>query len=331
MELLDRYLLQIEKFLPLKDREDIIQELKSLLLEDLDNRMMEGGNQDDNLYQVIKEYGEPREVALRYRSDSPIFSREMEPFLYMVLKIVMITTPAAILLAKSIDFLNSGDPFNFINLLINMLYSIPDMFSAAVTAAGFVFILFYLIEKYAKPNIKLDVPEFEPKHLPQVPRKVYKVSLFESIFTIVASIVIIYLLNYQPGLIAIYYDGDSIPLLNNGFTKLLPVINTSILFAAGIAIAHAIKRRKTFITTTLEFMQTVYSGVVLALLASSDIFNTVVIEGYELEIIPRLFVIGASIGATLTILGAIVTYAKVIIARSGSEEFIKNTINKLDK
>ncbi len=145
------------------------------------------------------------------------------------------------------------------------------------------------------------------------------------------SIFILFIINYQTGLIAVYYDGTSVPLLNENFDKLLPLINVCTIFGAGIAVVHVIKRRKTFITTSLQFLQTIFSGIIMILLAKGDIFNEIVIEGYDLEIIPKLFVIGMIIGAIATFIGVFVSYAKVIIERSGSEKYIKDTINKFDK
>lgn len=331
MELLDRYLLQVQRYLPLKDREDTIKELKGLLLEDYDNRIENGENNEDALYNLLKDFGDPKEVALKYRNDAPIISREMEPFLYLVLKIVIITAPAGILLARLIDFASSNETFNLMKILLEVFYSMPAMVEGAIFGAGFVFIMFFLVGRYITPNIVLEVNEFEPNHLPLIPSKVFKVSLFESVFSISAGILFLYLINYQQGLISIYLDGNSYRLLNDHFNDILSFININVMFGIVISFIHVFKRKKTMVTSTLELMSTMFGGAIFLMLATGSIFNEVIIDGYDLDIIPTLFVIGMYVGAVLSFIGGIVIYVKVIIQRSGTEELIKDTIRKLDE
>lgn len=330
MELLDRYLLQVQRYLPLRDRDDTIKELKGLLLEDLDNRIDNGENKEDALYNLLKEFGSPKEVALKYRNDAPIISREMEPFLYLVLKIAMISAPVAILLARLIDFASNSETFDLMKILLEVFYSIPEMVETAIFAGGFVFLIFFLINRYITPNIVLDTMEFEPKHLPLIPKNIFKVSLFESVFSISAGLLSLYLLNYQQGLISIYFDGARYPLLNDHFNDILPFININVMFGIVISFIHVFKRKKTLITSTFEFMSTMFGGAILLMLATGTIFNETIIDGYDLGIIPTLFVIAMYIGAVASFIGGIVIYVKVIIKRSGTEELIKDTIKKLD-
>ena len=46
MELLNRYLNEIKRYLPFKDRDDTLKELENLLLEDLEVRVSNGENKD---------------------------------------------------------------------------------------------------------------------------------------------------------------------------------------------------------------------------------------------------------------------------------------------
>ncbi len=333
MKLLERYLLQVERYLPLKDRKDTTLELKNLLLEDIDSRITEGQPEDDAVYEVLKAFGEPKKVALSYRSDDPIISREMEPILYLVLKIVLIAVPFSILLSTIIGFLNNGLPFDFIDFLVTILKTIPAMFSAALTGVGSTFIVFAIIERFLKPQFleeleKQEIPEFDPLHLPKIPDSVFKVSLVESIIALAGGIIFLYIFNYQPGIIAIYFDGDTVPLLNDSFGRILPMINVSIVFGIFIEVIHLIKRSKTIITSTLELMNKVLITIIYLLLATYDVLNQVILAGYHLEVLGVIFIIGMYIGATTNFFGGIYTYAKVLISQSGKKEIIKDLINK---
>lgn len=333
MKLLERYLLQIEKYLPFKDRKDTIEELKSLLSEEVDHRVMNGQPEEKALYDVIKQFGNPKEVALKYRSDNPIISRELEPFLYQILKIVVIAVPSAILLASIISFFTNGEPFSIAGFALKLLYTIPDLFGAALTAAGAVFVIFVLIERYFKEYIMDELKsegliEFDPKHLPKVPISNFKVSIVGSTMAVMFGLILIYILNYQPGLIAVYMDGVSYPLVTENFTKLLPVINVSLIFGLTIELFHIVKGKKTTITVTFEYIHKILVAIIFLLLASNDILNSVVVEGYTLEVIEKGFVIVMYITATANFLGGTYTYIKALLSKSGKDAVLKDFIEK---
>lgn len=333
MELLKRYLNEIKRYLPFKDRDDTLKELENLLLEDLEVRVSNGENKDTALYDLIKEFGSPKEVALKYRNDQPIISREMEPMLYLILKIVSITVPSGILLATLISSISRTSPLNLFDIFVDIIRAFPEMFSGTLAGIGIVFVIFVVIERFLKDQIieefnDFKILEFDPKNLPKIPVKVFKASLFESLFVITMSILFLYFLNYQQGIISIYYDGTSEELLNEHFNNLLPIINVSVIFAMIIEAIHVIKRKKSLLTTTLAFIQTIFAGIIMILLSRASIFNETIIEGYDLEIIPKLFVIGMIIGAVAHFIGGIVTYIKVLISHSGKGEVVKNFIRK---
>lgn len=315
MELLERYLNQVEHYLLRKDRKDTIDELKSLILEELDVRLEKGENEDEALKEIIKGFGDPKTVALRYRNDQPLIPRHMEPLMYLIIKVLSITIPLTLLLATTIEFFNRPEPYNFMDIILNMVFEIPSIINALVAAIGFVFIASFLVARYLKPDMSEITPVFDPSKLPPIPKSVYKVSLFESLFLIFGSVFFLYLINLQPGLIAIYFDGQSIPLLNENFEKILPYLNLTTVFQLGISITHLYLRRKTFTTTTLEFFDAILRGVVLIFLAKTDIFNLTIIGSYNLTIVPTMFTIGMYIGAIGTFIGATVTYVKVFFAK----------------
>ncbi|MBU1020224.1 MAG: hypothetical protein KJ847_03345, partial [Firmicutes bacterium] len=215
----------------------------------------------------------------------------------------------------TIEFFNRTESYNFMDITLNMVYTIPSIINALVAAIGFVFIANFLVARYLKPEMNENLPAFDPTKLPPIPKDVYKISVFESLFLIFGSVFFLYIINLQPGLIAIYFDGNSVPLLNENFEKILPYFNFTAILQLGIAIAHLYLRRKTFLTTTFEFFHAMLSGVVLIFLASSDVFNTVVIETYDLSIIPTMFTIGMYIGAFGSFIGGFTKYVKVFFAK----------------
>ena len=62
MELIERYVYEVGRHLPRKQRADIQVELKSTLVDTLEDRVEGEPSQDDEI-QLLKEFGPPRKVA----------------------------------------------------------------------------------------------------------------------------------------------------------------------------------------------------------------------------------------------------------------------------
>lgn len=314
MNLIERYLYQVEKYLPRSSRNEIIDELRSLILEQLDDQ---GINPDDDqrVAEVLKNFGEPRKVAASYTKQDDFISRELQPLFYFVVKIVAYTLPITLLFVSMIDYFSNNDTYNVIDFLLSIVYSVPGIIMAMFTSLGIIFIVFTMISRSMSSEDfdELKMPEFDPLKLPKVPTSIYKVSITESIISILFSILFLYILNYQQGIIAVYYEDVRYPLLNENFNQILLFINIGIFAQITIAIVHLYLRQKTFVTKTLEYLHTIYSAVVLFLLASTDIFNQTIIDGYDLSIVPRIFTILLIIGGVAALLGGTVEFLKMFI------------------
>ena len=69
MNLIDKYVVEVGKHLPRKNRADIEAEIRSTLEDMLDERTQATGPADEaTILQVLKEYGAPREVAAKYKT-----------------------------------------------------------------------------------------------------------------------------------------------------------------------------------------------------------------------------------------------------------------------
>lgn len=316
MELLERYLLQVERYLPHKDRKDTIDELRSLLLDQFDSRVEEGLEEYDLIYIIIKEFGYPKDVALKYRSTQPLVSRELEPLMFLIIKIMSVILPVVLLLVNLIEFYNSGETVTVMSMLLESAYTIPDILTTYITALLVVFVTFVVLERYATLPIVVEEKEFDPNSLLPLPKKVYKVSLFETVFNILGDVLILYLINMRQGLITIYFENIAQPLLNTNFEAILLLINISIFLGLAIHIIHLVKRRKNFTTATMELFHRVYAVVIFIILSTTSVFNVIVIEGYNLTTVTSIFKTLMIIGAVGTAVGAFATYLRVIIAKS---------------
>ncbi|GEM_PF-1119717 len=313
MELLERYLRQIRRYLPFKDREETVSELRSLILDQLDEQTASGQDQTEALRNILIDMGAPRDVALRYVEKGPLISREMEPIMLLVMKIVAITLPLVILFANSIAFVTDTPDFTFSDVLVNLALMIPSALYSMIVAIGMVFIVFVLIERFASPQFEIEQKPFNPDLLPELPNKLFKVSIAESVAAIFFTTLLIYLFNFQQGLVGIYYEGEQFPLLNENFDRILPFLNIGWFVAIVLNIYFLFRQKKTIGSRTVEFITKIYGAVVAILLATSDIFNDVIIEGYDLNFLPNTFKYALLFIAIASIIGAIVEYIKMFI------------------
>jgi hypothetical protein len=88
MELVERYLQAIGQYLPAESRNDILAELRSELLEQMDARAEEWGRPLDeaDVAALLKVHGRPQMVALRYLPQRSLIGPAMFPFYVWTLK-----------------------------------------------------------------------------------------------------------------------------------------------------------------------------------------------------------------------------------------------------
>ena len=65
MELIDRYVYDVGRYLPRKNRADIQAELRSLLMDTLESRV-KGEPSEEDVVALLKEFGPPEKVAASY-------------------------------------------------------------------------------------------------------------------------------------------------------------------------------------------------------------------------------------------------------------------------
>jgi hypothetical protein len=315
MDYLERYLLQIGRYLQKKDRVDTINELRDLLMENYDNYPDTSLSETERIIKVIKEFGAPIAVASKYNSHEPLISKEYTPLFYLILKIVSLSLPGALLLANTIEYFNNTYDTSIMGFLLDIAYMIPEILQAVVMALAFLFITFVILSRYVQPKFEFKEDVFDPTTLPPIPEDVMKAPVWESVIGILGAVLFLYLFNLQPGLITVNLDGDRVALFNKSFEQILPLINISVFISLGLYVYYLYSRRKNTISATIEFFQGIFGGVILIMLAQRDIFNLDVIEGYELQIIPTLLTIGLWIGGIGAFLGNTVTYIKVLFRK----------------
>lgn len=250
MELLERYVQQVGRYLPGRDREDIQNELRSLLQDKLEDRAQDAsassGDEvaEEDVVALLKETGSPREVAASYRGERYLVGPELFPLLMQVLQIgalVYIVVNAVLLVFAAGDM----SLMELVDAALDSIGSIVGFFGAAVA-------VFAILEwQDVKVNPLELEPEWDPQQLPEVDHA-GRVNLVELFVGIAFNLIFLSLAFY-------FWRLGGVPYMVSWFSDrtVLPVTR-GLLFASGVVIALQIVvdlivylRRRWEITTRL--------------------------------------------------------------------------------
>ena len=160
MSLLDRYIHEVGRFLPRKKRKDIQAELRSSVVDTLEDRFGEEPA-EDQVAGLLKEFGNPRDVAGSYHPQGQyLVGPGLFPLFRMVAGIVIAAVLGAQLLAWGIAVVVAGEPFSPLEMLASLVNSVP-------ASLGWVLITFMILQYFdAKPY--LDDESWDPQQLPEI-------------------------------------------------------------------------------------------------------------------------------------------------------------------
>jgi hypothetical protein len=158
--LIERYLYQIRGFLPRKQRDDILTELRSELEDMLEDRAGHEASEADQIA-LLKEMGPPQDVAARYfPSRQYLIGPAIFPFFRTVAAIVLAASLGGQLLARLIGIILAGDVFLPIETFWDLINSIPP-------AVGMVVIAFFILQRLDVIPKDTQIP-FDPTSLPEI-------------------------------------------------------------------------------------------------------------------------------------------------------------------
>lgn len=205
--MIERYLYAVGKKLPLNQKDDILKELRSIIMDNLDDIAGEAEPTGDDISQVLLKMGAPSEVAKRYRSGPSWLIGPKYYDLYMlILKIVLAASAGGYLISLIVGmFTQTGGIIErFVSFFVQFFGIIPGL----LAAIGSVTLIFAIIERAVKKPIDIDLGEgakWHPSKLDPVPDKGDIVKPVDSILEIVFAIVAIVIFNFYIDVIGIYY------------------------------------------------------------------------------------------------------------------------------
>jgi len=233
--LLDNYLHAVEKRLPFRKRDDIIEELHSGILDSLeelqhrpeaDRDKREYSIDEDAMAEFLKQFGSPAKVAAQYHEHTVTISPAYYPLFTLIASIVLSVLFVFFGVGIAVDAVK-GD-FS----AVSFLESLAGLWTGATSTFGILVIVFILLTRYLPES---DIPfspeqeekEWDPKTLPPaVYQKPPKTA--ESIASIVFGTIFIVLFTFFAEEMAVRWNSGEvcmfIPALGPAFIAFIPLL-----------------------------------------------------------------------------------------------------------
>lgn len=233
MKLLELYLDKIRQNLPQRNREDILKEIRSTLMDMIEDRNPNPGGKpdEDTLKAVLREFGSPRKVAIQYGARNYLIGPQLFPVYLQVLRVVLIIVGAFNVIGLIVALVNqSGFDSGMFEAILEVIGSLV---SSLFMAFGIVTLSFAGIERTTPDDFKVKINEkWDPDDLLKEEDK-DRVNVLELAFEITFSMIFIVLLNFFLDKIGIYFFDSrgwvSSPILNENFLRYVPAITIYII------------------------------------------------------------------------------------------------------
>jgi hypothetical protein len=229
MNLIDKYIAEVGKHLPRKQRADIEAEIRSTLEDMLEERNQAEASNEAQVIEMLKEYGEPRKVAESYVGPRYLIGPRLYPTFELIVKIVLAAVLGAGLLGYGVSgaITKSFAGTEFFSFLGQFWVG---LLGGMISAFGNIVIVFAILERVlpASEIEKETKEEWNPADLAKEPDP-DEVKISEAIVTIIFTVAGLVIFNLYPNVVGIFFNTDGewtfIPALSKAFFTYLPWIN----------------------------------------------------------------------------------------------------------
>jgi hypothetical protein len=210
MKLVDKYIYAVGQKLPLKGREDTKKELKSLLLDEIEEKYGKDPAEED-IKEAISSFGSPGKVARKYSGEKMVISPGYTDIYFLVCGIMIF----AMFIAYTTVFLVGLFTEGYTDIL-NAVLKIPlNVITTSLSGIGAGTIVFIIMTRiFGKNQIDFE-KDWTPEELNGVVLEDQRVSKTETIISVSLLAVLILLTNIFPEVITLAEDvfvNSNIPL-----------------------------------------------------------------------------------------------------------------------
>ncbi len=211
-ELIQRYVRQVGRYLPPKERAEIEAELLSQIHDQLEDRYAASPSEPE-VVAVLTEWGYPYRLAASYNRDQYLVGPDLYPFMMTILRYGWLLIPMIVIFLGIFGVLVSPTQTALLTALMEMTWAMV----VAISIFSAVVVLIFAVIQHNSAEIAKEIAPFNPLELPKVDDP-GTVDRFEAAFGIAIGIMTILLFSYfvQVGGLTLRFNvsnpGDVLPV-----------------------------------------------------------------------------------------------------------------------
>jgi hypothetical protein len=247
---IDRYVAEVGRMLPERNRADVEKEIRSLLQDALDAEAAGAGATDEQALAILRQFGPPREMAMRYGASQYLIGPLLYPTFVTVLRVVVGIALAVSLFGVVLSIAQAPPR------LEDAFAMVGGIVGSVVQAAAWVVLVFALVERLnLRWELKQKGQAWDPSSLP--PAETYdRVSAFETIVTVVFTTAFLVFLNVildSQGRVTVEGgDWTSVAIFSAEFLRYIPWLTALLAAEMVVAVVALIRGRWTTLLRLLN-------------------------------------------------------------------------------
>lgn len=282
-ELVERYLYDVTRRLPEKQRKDIEEELRTLIEDMAEERREREEEPECVMEKVLEELGAPAKLAAKYRGEKEhLIGGEYYASYCQILKIVLVCVGAGMVLSALVSVIVTASTESmdgFIRSVQGGMLNLGTIPAALVQAFGWVTLVFFLLERN---QVKLQQTEepWQVSRLPRIPCEKAVISRGDAVAGLFFGMVFFVIFLCIPEYLGFWVkngNGEmiSVPLFNMQiWNKLLPLLVVS--FGLGIVddfVKLVVGHYNLLVMGVSVVCSTISLGVICYLFKGTALFN----------------------------------------------------------
>lgn len=259
MDLIDRYVYEVGRYLPRKNRADIQIELRSLINDTLEARVA-GEASEEDIVALLKEFGSPIQVAASYRPESQyLIGPELFPIFRTVVGMALLVMVIVRVVLFAVVLFSNPDPLQALDVLSGVVGN-------ALMIIGTIVVIFYTLQTF---DVRLEKPslEWDPRELPEVEAK-NEINRGKMLFNIAVELVILAAVLVFSDYLGVVVTPGTPVLTDPVITRYIPLIVASLLVGLVVDITLLWRGRWQTGTRLAKITANLLAMVVLVVLIS---------------------------------------------------------------
>lgn len=228
MDLLDKYVAEVGKYLPRRTRADIEAEIRSTLEDMLEERTGGGQASEETVSALLKEYGAPRQVAASYGAVQYLIGPRLYPTFVLVLQIAFTVLGMLALIGFGFSVIRAG--LSGPEMSAALAQAAGQLINGLFGAFGNIVFIFAILDRTLPASALGDGKDktWDPADLAKEPDP-DRVKYAELIASVFFTVVFVIILNRYPQLVGFGFVDHGqwvyVPMLSPAFFAYLPWIN----------------------------------------------------------------------------------------------------------